>query len=260
MGKSGWIKTGVVFVVALMAGACGKAYAALEPQWAEVAKLNGQVEWLQAGTAAWKAAQASQKLSAGDKVRTGNNGSTTLSLAEGSTIRLESGSELLIQTLGQDPKTKSYQYFFGISRGKLAATVSPVTAGSKVQFQTPLATVDVPAEGADPTVNISINPDGSVTISTSGGTIHTIRDTTPVFRTTLENGEQVMVIFNPATQSIRVADLAGTFDVTGPNGQTITLNLNDSVLFEGTAATFIPGGPGVDAPAGDRFSEPASTS
>ena len=260
MSKIGWIKIGAVFMVALVAGACGKAYAVLEPQWAEMASLSGQVEWLQSGTSAWKAAQISQKLSTGDKVRTGNNGSTTLKLAEGSTVRLESSSELLIQTLSQDPKTKNYQYFFGISRGKLAATVSPVTAGSKVQFQTPLATVEVPAEGADPAINISINPDGSVAVSTSGGIVHTIRDTAPVFRTTLEGGEQVLIIFNPATQSIRVADLSGTFDVTGPDGQTMTLNANDSVVFQGTAATFIPGGPGVDAPAGDRFGEPASAS
>ncbi len=246
-----------LLAVGLISMGQGTACAGPEAVSAMVSSVSGQVEWLRGGTENWVPVKPNQSLSSGDRVRTGTAGNATLTLSEGS-VQVLPGSEFSIQSLSRDVQAKQFQYLFGITKGKVTAKVTAVPPGSKVQFQTPVSTVNVPETGADPSFTITVNPDGSVSVSEADGTVHILRDSAPKFQAILEGGEQILVQYDPANGSVRVTSVNGTITVTGPDGKVVTLNTGDSVVFQGGAATFIPATPPVDAPVADSFLEPAS--
>lgn len=225
---------------------------------AQISYLTGQVEWQRVGTRNWQAAQINQQLSTGDRVRTGKDGQATLAFNEVGTVDLQPSSEFSIQTLKQDAAAKKFEYVFGLPKGKLRAKVNPIAAGSSLQFETPQATVEVPQEGQDPTLNIGVNADGSINIQSEDGHVWVVRQGDPAVKLTLGPGEQVQVQFNQGTGELRLLDLGGTFNVIGPNGAPVTLNPGDSIVFQGGAATFIPLDPGTDAGTADTLGEPVS--
>ena len=250
------------FLMAGMAGVLamgGSADAAMENGQLQASTLNGTVEWLKAGSSGWKAVQLNQKFSAGDKIRTDQSGSTVLALWDGNTIQLYSGSEFSIGTLRRDVKARQVEYVFGIHKGKLTATIPAVSPKSKIQFETPLTTIDVPPSEMDPTLTIAINPDGTATITVDDGTVHTLSASDPQWTSSLDGGDQVQAEFNSADGSVTVINLGGSFQVVGPNGNPVTLNAGDTIVLRASgAATFIPAGPGVDGPVADTLGEPAS--
>lgn len=253
----------VILTGFLMAGLVGMAHGTAqafpEAASATVSAVSGQAEWLKGGSENWAPVQANQKLSDGDRLRLGSDGSVELALSEGS-VQLFPGSEFFIQSLTKDAQAKRFQYLFGITKGKVSAKVASVPVGSKVQFQTPVSTVTVPETPADPSLSITINPDGSVSVTGEDGVVHVLRDTDPKFTLTMEGGEATLVQLDPGTGAVRVTSVNGTLDVVGPDGKGITLNTGDSVVFQGGAATFIAATPPVDAPVADSFLEPASAS
>jgi hypothetical protein len=224
----------------------------------ELSSLAGQVEWLQAGSETWQPAAVNQSLASGDKIRTGQDGQATLALDEGSTIQLTPGSEFAIQTLSEEPESEHLQSTFGLWQGKLIATITPVAEGSVFQFETTAVTISVPAGGADPTLVITINPDGSVSVRSDDGPVDLIREGDYKMHARLESGEEALVEFDPATGVLRVTSLTGTFEVIGPDEVPITLASGDSVVYSGGAATFIPGAPPVEAPAVEAIGEPVT--
>ena len=248
-------------VVALgVLAAAGSAQAGMESGQMQAASVSGTTEWLQAGGSEWKALTANQAFSGGDRIRTGQDGNVVLGLWEGNTVQLFSNCEFAVQTLRHDAAQKQVEYIFGVTKGKITAKIPSVSPGSKVQFETPVTTVEVPVTAADPSLTLTVNPDGSVTVQSDEGTIRTARSTDPVFSMTLTGGAQALVEFDAAGGSITVTN-SGTvpFEVTGPDGNPITLNPGDSVKFDASgAATFIPGAPPVDAPAGESIGEPVS--
>ena len=242
-----------------IAAAAGSATAAMESGQLQAASISGATEWLQAGSSSWKPAVLNQKFSGGDKIRTGQDGRAVLALWDGNTIQLYAGSEFSIQTLRRDVAAKQVEYIFGISKGKLTATIPAVSPKSRIQFETPLTTIDVPTSEADPTLTITINPDGSATITVDDGTVHTLSASDPQWTSNLGSGDQVQAEFNPTDSSVTVTDVSGSFQVVGPDGNPVTLNPGDTIVFRaGGAATFIPGTPGVDGPVADTLGEPVS--
>ena len=238
----------------------GSAHAGMESGQMQAASVSGTTEWLQAGGSEWKALPANQTFSSGDKIRTGQDGNVVLGLWEGNTVQLFPGCEFAVQTLRHDAAQKQVEYIFGVTKGKITAKIPSVSPGSKVLFETPLTTVEVPVTAADPSLTLTVNPDGSVTVQSDDGTIRIARDSDPVFTATLTSGAQALVEFDSATGKVKVTN-SGTvpFEVIGPDGNPVTLNPGDSVEFDAAgAATFIPGTPPVDGPAADSIGEPVS--
>ena len=236
----------------------GSAFSEEQIPQAQISSLSGPVEWQKMGTRDWKVPGPNQKLSTGDRVRTGEKGQATLALNEVGIIDLQPGSEFAIQTLKRDAAAKKIEYVFGLPKGKIKAKVNPVSAGSTLQFETPQATVEIPPAGQDPTVTIAVNADGSISVTSDDGNVWVIRHGDPAARLTLGAGEQVLVQFNQGTGALRLLDQSGTFDVIGPSGAPVTLNPGDAIVFQGGAATFIPVNPGADAGVADTLNEPVS--
>jgi len=255
-----WVGFGLVLagLLSVWLGA-GVAHADWAVRQVELSSLAGQVEWLQAGSDTWQPAAVNQSVASGDKIRTGQDGQATLALDEGSTITLSPGSEFAIQTLSEEPESEHLQSIFGLWQGKLIATITPVVEGSVFQFETTAVTISVPAGGADPTLGITINPDGSVSVRSDDGPVDLIREGDNRMRARLETGEEALIEYDPATGVLRVTSIAGTFEVIGPDGNPITLASGDTVVFSGGAATFIPGTPPVqDVPVAETLGEPVT--
>ena len=249
---------GIVGGMAAVALVAGAALAASGSRQAQVASVTGQVESLKSGSETWQPASLNQMLSSGDKIRTGEKSGTSLSFDDGSTLELAAGSEVAIQTLSGDLPAQKTQSIVGIQRGRLTATVTPVPKGSVFEIETPVVTVAVPPAGADPTLTIMMNPDGSVQVGSTDGTI-TLTSTGPNQMTAaLSAGDVALLTINPATGTLQITALAGSFDIIGPDGKPITLAAGDSVSFTGGAATFVPAPGGLDAPAFGALVEPVS--
>ena len=251
--KGTWGVGSLVFFVVMGLGV-NPASADRTPRQAQIASLEGTVEWQQAGSDTWQPATLELQLASGDKVRTGQDGQAGLSLDDGSSIALEPGSEFVIQSLSEDIIGQS-ESIFGLWAGKLTAQVMPISEGSVFQFETPTTTVNV----VGTTLTITINPDGSVTVKSDEGTLELSREGDNRMRLTLETGEQALVEYDPGTGVLRVTSVSGTFDVVGPDDVPITLASGDTAIWSGGAATFIPGTPPVgDAPAAETLGEPVT--
>lgn len=250
--KGTWGVGSLVFFVVMGLGV-NPASADRTPRQAQLASLSGSVEWQQAGRGTWQPASAAQSLASGDKLRTSDDGRATLTLDEGSTITLEPGSEFVIQSLSEDVIGQS-ESIFGIWAGKLTATVTPVAEGSMFQFETPTTTVNV----VGTTLTITINPDGSVSVSSDEGDVELIREGDYRLHVELSSGEEALVEFDPATGVLRVTSQGGTFDVIGPDNVPITLATDDSVVYTGGAATFIPSIAPVDVGPAETIGEPVT--
>lgn len=248
-----WVIGGMV---AVLVAEAVSAEAALRQ--AQISSVSGRAEWLQAGSDTWQAAAVNQPLFSGDKIRTGQDGAAVLSLDEGSTIELSAESEFAIQMFATDPVTQDLTSILGISKGSLKAVVPPVPAGSIFQIQTPIGTVQVPAGGLDPALTITINPDGSVAVGSLDGEIEFFTEGEHATRVILSSGDVALLAIDPATGTLTVTSLAGTFDVIGPDGTTTTLASGDVISYDGGAATFVPAPPILDAPAADALAEPVT--
>lgn len=244
---------------------CGwSALAAAEPAQREVTvrAVAGTLEIQPQGAAEWQKLPATQemKIKQGDRVRTAPASSGQVQLEDGSQLALSALSELSVQTLQQSPAGQP-QSIFGLHAGQLALTVSPQPEGSLFQVDTDVATARVPPSANPTRARLRI---GSLDIFVGSGVVEIIRKGNNKLLVKLDQGQQALIEYDPATGNYTVTSLLGTFDVLGEDGQRITLAAGDSVSFSGGAATFIPAGTPVgDAPSPDdldAFVEPPSPS
>ena len=255
MDRKGMGVVGLLFFGIALSGT--PAWADKVVRQAEVSSASGTVEWQKSGDANWQAASVGQKLSKGDKVRTGDNSAATLTLDEGSKIELSAGSEFSVQSLNRDSATEEMETILALMKGKLKADVTPLKGTSKFEIETPAVVAAVRGT----TLGLTINADGSISASDDSGSIDLIHEGENSFTATLEGGEEALISYNPTSGVIKVTSIKGSFDVKGPDGATKTLNPGDTVIFGAGPATFVPGAqPPTDAQVTETQTEPSSTS
>lgn len=203
---------------------------------AEITALSGEVEWLKGGAGDWMAASLNHKLESGDKIRTGPGSEATLTLDDGSVLQLSPDAEFAIQSLSRDSNTQQLESLLAILKGKVRAQVTPLTEGSSFEIETPAMVAAVRGT----TLNLGINPDGTISASSEEDIVDLVREGENSFTAVLETGEEVLIEYNPDTGEIKITCVKGPVDVTGPDGVTRTMNREDVLVFSGGAATFIP--------------------
>ena len=245
------------FLVLVGMTALGQPVFAASARQASLTSMSGQVEWLKAGTSAWKAAQVNQKLENGDKIRTDEGAQATLVLDDGSTLQLSPGSEFAIQGLTKDAATDRLETTLAILKGRVKAEVTPLQEGSKFEIETPVLVAAVRGT----TYSVGVNPDGSISVTDEDGNVVASGSGEPAFKVSLDNGDDMLVTKNPAKGEVRVRSVGGTFTVVGPDGSEKELNPGDEIVFSAGGATFIPtvdettNAPGTDP----TFEPPAGT-
>ena len=237
----------VLMLGLLIGGASASADQVLRQ--AEITAANGKVEWLKTGATDWQPVTLNQKLDGGDKVRTGEESSAVLTMDEGSQIDLSAGSEFAVQTLTKDSQTEQLQSVLAIMKGKMKAQVTPLKNGSSFEVETPVMVAAVRGT----TFTITINPDGSVSLTTDDGTVEIIRKGQNKFKVKTGKGKEIRITVDPKTGDVRITSVKGDFDITGPDGNVIHLAEGQTIIISGGAATFIPlsfqiaGPPGADS-------------
>ncbi len=220
---------------------------------AQVTSMNGKVEWLKAGSSDWQAVSPNQQLGGGDKMRTGEASTATLTLDEGSHIDLSANTEFAVQILAKDSKTEQLQSILAIMKGKMKAQVTPLKNGSSFEVETPVMVAAVRGT----LFTITVNPDGSVDVVTDDGDVELIRKGQNKFIIKLGKGKEVRVEVDPKNGDVRITSIKGDFDITGPDGKVIHITEGQTVIIRGGAATFIPLTLAVaQPPAGDSIGEP----
>lgn len=125
----------VIFAAGLLALSCVPGVFA-EDYDARLTALDGTVD-VQAGgeNDSWREAEEGMPLSAGDKVRTGEDASAEITLDDGAVIHLNPGSSMEIASL--DPGRSS----FSLGLGGLVAKIKAgfIKRGKKLQVRTPAA-------------------------------------------------------------------------------------------------------------------------
>ena len=251
------MRMGLLLTLGMVLGT-GSVWAAREARQAELSHATGKVEWLKSGEATWQSASVGQKLAGGDKVRTGEDGEGTLTLDDGSKIQLFANSEFSVQTLTKDTANEEMDTILALMKGRLRADVTPLKGNSKFEIETP----SVVAAVRGTTLEITINPDGSISVTSDSGKVELIHKGENKFDAMLENGDKAEISYNPSSGVIKVTSRNGSFDVKGPDGISKTLNEGDTVIFGAGPATFVPGAPvtTTDAPVTETQTEPASRS
>ena len=83
-------------------------------------------------------------LSAGDELKTGKDGYVTIKLADGSTLALQPGSTLAVDTVKKTALTPSSEALFTLKNGRVEASVQKRSAsGSRFEVRTPIAVAAV---------------------------------------------------------------------------------------------------------------------
>ncbi|HNW45178.1 MAG TPA: FecR family protein [Elusimicrobiales bacterium] len=136
--------------------------------------LSGPAQILRAGQEAWLAAGKGSPLGAGDKLRTGERGWCEVLLKDGTFVKLEAGSETLVEDLGVAPDSRSFS--FQLLRGKTLWLAAKLKAAVRSKFlvRTPSAVCAV--RGTDFSLIVSSAGatslglfEGKVAVSAPGG-------------------------------------------------------------------------------------------
>jgi len=109
------------------------------PNAATVLAVDGAVQVDENGQ--WRAVEEGEPLQAGDRVRTTDNASLHLLLADGSSLVLGPNSEATLQSLGNGGEGS--QTFIALASGLLNAMVEHLRPGSSFEIQTPSAVAAV---------------------------------------------------------------------------------------------------------------------
>lgn len=121
--------------------------------------LHGNVEVLRAGTLKWEKAQKGFPLREGDSVRTSRKGRCDLLFKDGTFVRLQGGSETLLQDLKIDRKERAFSFSF--LRGKALWMVARLKRlRTKITVRTPSAVCAV--RGTDFAVALSTSGETTV--------------------------------------------------------------------------------------------------
>lgn len=126
------------------------------PVAAEVLHVSGQAS-AQGPEAAAAPLATGQRLAEGTRIEVGDGGFVSLRLADGSVVRLATGTVLHLRELRHEPASGRTQSVFELERGRVDSTVKPLPAASRNRFEvrTPLAVGGV--RGTDFGVAIGAN-------------------------------------------------------------------------------------------------------
>ncbi|OGS15889.1 MAG: hypothetical protein A2234_05325 [Elusimicrobia bacterium RIFOXYA2_FULL_58_8] len=111
------------------------------------------VQVMKAGTAEWQPAKKGLPLAEGDRVSTGEKGWCEILFRDGTFVKLDSGTETVVEELKVSPETRAYT--FNLLRGKtlwMAAKLK-VAVTSRFSVRTPAAVCAV--RGTDFSISVS---------------------------------------------------------------------------------------------------------
>ena len=112
------------------------------PEAAEVGPLQGLVQRLDLRQNRWKNIRNGEKISEGDRIRTGKNGRIELVFKDRRYLRLDRASEIRILEDGENPKVRDLDVF--LARGTLWASVlRKHSRRSSLRIRTPVAVMAV---------------------------------------------------------------------------------------------------------------------
>ena len=132
---------------------------------------DGNVFVMKAGTSNWIEAQVGMSLEAGDSVKTGDNSSAKITFSEGSTVELETGTELEIASLDIPTGTGSPTIILEQTVGSIILRVTKVIdPASRYEVETPTGTVAVRGS----IVRVHVIEDGTTWATNLEGNIYAI--------------------------------------------------------------------------------------
>jgi ferric-dicitrate binding protein FerR (iron transport regulator) len=131
---------------------------AAEAVAATAVNLSGDVTVLEGD--AWQTVQEGQVFSAGDRLKTGENSTLQLALADGSSIALGADSDLTLAQLSSG--AEGSVTLLSLASGLLDAIVQKLKLGSRFEIQTPTAVAavkgtDFEVSGADTGSAVTVN-------------------------------------------------------------------------------------------------------
>jgi P pilus assembly chaperone PapD len=129
---------------------------------------EGNVSVMKAGTASWIEAQVGMSLEPGDRVRTGDDSSAEITFSEGSTIELQTGTEIEIGSLdiptGTDSATITLEQTIGSVIFRVTKIVDPA---SLYEVRTPAGVVAIRGSAME----VSVIEDGTTRVCNLEGDI-----------------------------------------------------------------------------------------
>ena len=120
------------------------ALAEIKDLSANIIKVNGEVEVLRKGEAAWIKALLKMVLNEGDSIRTKSKSLADMELPDKSILKLGENTQFVISKLNMDTNTTAVTSFFNLLWGRVRAVVTKFkTDESSFAIQTPTAIVGV---------------------------------------------------------------------------------------------------------------------
>ncbi|HHM05572.1 MAG TPA: LysM peptidoglycan-binding domain-containing protein [Gammaproteobacteria bacterium] len=113
-----------------------------QPKPARLIALHGDVKHQPTGGTA-RAAKVGMSVFSGDAIETGPGGSATIEFADGSRLLIETGSRVVMDTLGVFRETGMVDTSLRLERGRVESTVKPLKENSRFQINTPAAVAAV---------------------------------------------------------------------------------------------------------------------
>jgi hypothetical protein len=128
-----------------------------QAQHGVLTKARGEVTIQKAGTVAWVTAHERQRVSQGDRIRTGRNGEAVVRISERNFVAIKENAEITINTsrvrTEQDPNNRVLGLFparvavqdveIGLDRGRSVSVMRGLRGNSGYRVRTPVATVGV---------------------------------------------------------------------------------------------------------------------
>ncbi len=134
--------------------------------------LSGQIEVMPPGTASWQPAGDGMTLDAGVRVKTGDDSRAVLTFFEGSTIELEPGTDIEVESVvggdGESPQIVMKQWL-GRTWNRVVKKIDP---GSRYEIQTPSACALVRGT----LFEVDVDEDGFTTVRTFDGLVSVIAE------------------------------------------------------------------------------------
>jgi hypothetical protein len=104
-----------------------------------ITDLSGEVNIISKGKSAAHPARSNERVEAGDRIQTGNNGKVAIVFDNGNALYLKPNTNVKIEKLISDPVTQEYENLFEAKSGKLKARIERLSGKSKFEVRTPTA-------------------------------------------------------------------------------------------------------------------------
>lgn len=195
---------------------------------AELTDVSGDVEVYLPAAESWKITSEAAVLNPGESVRTGTDGSATLTFDDGSVVTLANSSELAISDLQNSITKKSVS--LTLTRGATAITVG--TKSSDLVITSEFLRI----HNADGRFLMQVNPDGNLASAIEGGFVAAIIDPknttkTPELKNLMvESGKTVQI----SERRINLLRIGGEIDLVQTTPAEI---LNSNLYLAATSGT-----------------------